>query len=396
MTGLLAPPNPSFWRQKKVLVTGHTGFKGAWLSHWLHRLGAEVIGVALPPPTTSPSLFSALNLDKYCHHHIQDIRDHEGLNHLMQQYQPEIIFHLAAQSLVRTSYRDPLTTFSSNVMGTVHVLEACRHLPTLRMALMITTDKVYAQPQQGVVSDLEHDESSRVSRGFAETDRLGGHDPYSASKAAAELAIQSYIDSFLGPAGKPIAVARAGNVIGGGDWSAERLIPDAIHAWSTGTPLEIRHPGAIRPWQHVLEPLYSYLQLAEKIWHRPNLAGAYNLGPDLNATAEVQSVVRLAAQCYHQQTSQPATVDWPASSEPTAASATQWHEAACLRLNTQKALEVFGLRPVWPLSEAIERTIAWYARFQQGDAAMALCNQDIQHFEACLKGHTDTTEDCDA
>ncbi len=234
----------AFWHGKRVLVTGHTGFKGGWLVLWLRQLGATVCGTALPP-ATNPNLFELARVAEGIDSHFCDIRDSEHLAALVRACRPDIVLHLAAQPLVRASYRDPLGTFSSNIMGTAHVLDALRGLDSVRVALMVTTDKVYRNLEQPYP--------------YREDDALGGHDPYSASKAASEIVIASYRDAFLREQGVAVASARAGNVIGGGDWSEDRLIPDAVRAWQADEILEIRRPQAIRPWQHVLEPLHGYL-----------------------------------------------------------------------------------------------------------------------------------------
>ncbi len=267
-------PDASFWRGKRVLLTGHTGFKGAWLALWLRRLGAEVTGVALPP-ADEPSLFTLADVGGLCDSHLQDIRDAARLAAVVKAARPQILLHLAAQALVRASYRDPVGTFATNAMGTAHVLDALRGLDGARVAVMVTTDKVYRNLEQAVP--------------FRETDELGGHDPYSASKAAAEVVIASYRDAFLSEQGVAVASARAGNVIGGGDWSEDRLLPDAVRAWQAGEALHVRRPAAIRPWQHVLEPLAGYLILAETLWDRPALAGAYNFGPATPAQPMVRA-----------------------------------------------------------------------------------------------------------
>ena len=240
----------SFWCGRRVVVTGHTGFKGSWLTLWLRRLGALVTGVSLPPMTT-PSLFAAARIDTLCKSRFLDIRDSSGLADLIRAAQPEVVFHMAAQPLVRASYRDPLTTFETNVMGTVHLLEAVRRLGVTRVAVMVTTDKVYRDAE----SPVPH----------SEDDPLGGHDPYSASKAASEMIIESYRQSYLSAQAVAVASARAGNVIGGGDWSQDRLIPDAVRAWQGGKPLTVRRPAAVRPWQHVLGPIFGYLILAQRL-----------------------------------------------------------------------------------------------------------------------------------
>src|SRR4029079_9453459 len=261
-----AAPQADFWRGKSVLVTGHSGFKGSWLTLALHRRGAKVTGISLPPLTT-PNLVGEARIAELCRSHFLDIRDAAGVAGIIRAARPEIVFHLAAQPLVRESYRDPLTTFETNVMGTAHVLEALRGLDGVRVAVMVTTDKVYRT--------VEMPGSHR------EDDPLGGHDPYSASKAASEMVIESYRQSYLGEKSVAVASARAGNVIGGGDWSADRLFPDAVRAWRGGETLRVRRPGAVRPWQHVLEPVFGYLVLAQRLWERPSLAGAYNFGPEL-------------------------------------------------------------------------------------------------------------------
>ncbi len=345
----------AFWSGKRVLVTGHTGFKGGWLQLWLQQRGAEVTGIALQPNTV-PNLFSAARVSDGSTSHYCDIRDAEHLAKLIQNARPEIVFHLAAQPLVRASYGNPLETYSSNVMGTAHVLNALCGLDSVRVAVMVTTDKVYR--------NLEH------AYPYREDDALGGHDPYSASKAASEIVIASYRDAFLGPQGVAVASARAGNVIGGGDWSADRLIPDAVRAWERGQTLEIRRPQAIRPWQHVLEPLSGYLSLAEKLWQQPELVGAYNFGPYTHEAATVQDVVELARQTYGcGEVAYGDGRDGP-------------HEAAWLALETAKSRVALDVRPKWLLAETVKRTMEWYRNYQQGADARALCLTEIAEYEA--------------
>lgn len=342
-----------FWRGKRVLLTGHTGFKGAWMALWLHRLGAQVTGISLPA-ATSPNLFSLINIQSITTSHFCDIRDAAPLATLINKAQPEIVFHLAAQALVHASYRDPLTTFATNVQGTANVLNALRRSDSARAVVVITTDKVYKNLDQPYP--------------FRETDALGGHDPYSASKAAAEIVIASYRDSFLADKGTAVASARAGNVIGGGDWSADRLLPDAIRAWSAYQPLQIRRPQATRPWQHVLEPLAGYIKLAELLWQQPNLAGAYNFGPQTHEAASVSAVVQHAQSAYGQ-----GQVEWgDGTSGP--------HEAVWLALEIAKARTVLGVNPRWALAETVQRTINWYRQQQEGADARALCLADIDAF----------------
>ncbi len=344
----------TFWNGKSVLLTGNTGFKGSWLTLWLHQLGANVTGVALHP-NTDPNLFTLARLSELARTHYIDIRDAVGLREMIRATRPEIIFHLAAQPLVRASYRDPLGTLSSNVMGTAHVLDALRDLDSVQVAVMITTDKVYR--------------SQPAPHAYQEDDALGGYDPYSASKAACEIVISSYRDSYLSTQGVRVASARAGNVIGGGDWSEDRLIPDAVRAWQHGSTLEIRRPDAARPWQHVLEPLDGYLKLAQMLWDQPTSAGAYNFGPNANEVASVRQVVELAREAYGSgNTHYHETVSGP-------------HEADWLALNTDNARDTLHVVPRWTLREAVTRTMNWYQRQNQGEDARELCKQDIIAFE---------------
>lgn len=343
-------PKSDFWRGKRVLLTGHTGFKGTWLALWLLRLGASVAGVALPP-ATSPNLFSLTRAADGLASHFCDIRDADALSRIIREKRPEIVFHLAAQSLVREGYRNPLGTFAANVMGTAHLLDALRDLDGLRVAVMVTTDKVYR--------------NSEWVLPYRESDALGGHDPYSASKAASEFVIASYRDAFLAEQGIALASARAGNVIGGGDWSADRLIPDTVRAWQTGGVLEIRRPQAIRPWQHVLEPLNAYLILAEKLWQDPALGGAYNFGPHTHEAASVRQVIELARSSWGG-----GEVRYGDGSEGP-------HEAGWLALEVARAREILGIMPRWPLTVAIQKTMAWYRAQHDGADARSLCESEI-------------------
>lgn len=349
-----AVPQPVFWQGKRVLVTGHTGFKGAWLTLALHRLGAKVTGISLPPLTT-PNLFSEAAIGDLCRSYYFDIRDATGLAGIVRAASPEIVFHLAAQPLVRESYRDPLTTFETNVMGTAHVLEALRGLDGLRVAVMVTTDKVYR--------------AAEVPGSHRENDALGGYDPYSASKAASEMVIESYRRSYLSQQSVAVASARAGNVIGGGDWSEDRLIPDAVRAWQAGRAVHVRRPDAVRPWQHVLEPVSAYLVLAQRLWREPELAGAYNFGPSIGDAVKVRDLVELACVGYGD-----GTIEYGDGSEGP-------HESEWLVLDAGKAESVLGLAQRWTLIEAVKRTMAWY-RAQRAQAdARALCLSDIAEFE---------------
>lgn len=344
-----------FWRNKHVLLTGHTGFKGSWLALWLQKLGANVTGVALSP-NTLPNLFELAQVAHGMTSYFCDIRDEVALTRIVRDSQPEIVFHLAAQPLVRASYREPLATFASNIMGTAHLLDALRGLDSVRVAVMVTTDKVYRNLEQPWP--------------YREEDALGGHDPYSASKAASELVIDSYRDAFLKEQGVAIASVRAGNVIGGGDWSQDRLIPDAVRAWQSGQLLEIRRPQAIRPWQHVLEPLHGYMRLAEQLWQRPELAGAYNLGPHSHEAATVRQVVELAQQVYGAEL---AAVRYGDGSEGP-------HEAGWLALETAKARSLLSVQPCWGLTESVTRTINWYRSQAAGGNARTLCQAEIEQY----------------
>ncbi len=352
LTGAL---DASFWRDKRVLLTGHSGFKGSWLTLWLALLGAKVTGISLPP-ATAPSLYAEAKIDALCQGHFCDIRDTAALAELIQAARPEIVFHLAAQPLVRAGYRQPLTTFETNVMGTAYVLDALRGLASVRVAVMVTTDKVYRE-----------DEARRT---FHEDDALGGHDPYSASKAASEIVIAGYRDAFLSAQGVAVASARAGNVIGGGDWSDDRVIPDAVRAWQAGRPLQVRRPQAVRPWQHVLDPLAGYLTLAHRLWERPALAGSYNFGPETGEAVTVRKLVDMARAAY-------GTGDVRYDESPEGP-----HESGWLALDASKARAALGVRPKLTLAQTLNRTMTWYRAQHDGADALNLCQSDIAAYEA--------------
>jgi len=354
--------NPPFWHGRSVLVTGHTGFKGGWLTLWLHRLGAKVHGYALHPPT-EPALFKVAHVATVLASDMRaDLADLAQLKSALSTAQPEVVFHLAAQPLVRESYRDPLGTLASNVMGTAHVLEAARAVDSVRAIVLITTDKVY--------------ENRECVSPYREVDPLGGHDPYSASKAAAEIVAASYRASFFdGATGHParVATARAGNVIGGGDWAVDRLVPDCLRAFAAGESARLRFPHAVRPWQHVLEPLAGYLQLAEHLLAPggATFAKAWNFGPDASGDATVGEVAEATAQLW----GDGARVEYaPPSEHP--------YEAGLLRLDSTRARTALGWKPRWSLEQALERTVAWQQAWSQGVDMMAVSVDQIRAYEA--------------
>jgi CDP-glucose 4,6-dehydratase len=326
----------TLWRGRRVLLTGHTGFKGGWLALWLARLGAQVTGISLPPPA-SPNLFDLARVAQGIDSHFSDIRDATALAALVEQAQPEIVFHLAAQPLVRRSYTDPLETYATNVMGTAHLLEAIRlKCPATRAIVVVTTDKCY--------------ENREWVWGYRESDPLGGHDPYSSSKAGAELVAASYAKSFFSSAGAPaLATARAGNVIGGGDWAADRLVPDLMRTCETGQTLTIRYPQSIRPWQHVLEPLAGYLRLAERLYeHGRQYAGAWNFGPGQESLKPVAWIADRVIAAWGSD----ARWELPAGVEP--------HEAGILKLDCSKAAQYLAWHPALGIEDAISLTVQWH------------------------------------
>jgi CDP-glucose 4,6-dehydratase len=346
--------NAQFWRGRRVLVTGHTGFKGSWLCLWLASLGAEVHGYALSPPT-DPALFDVAKVgDLLAASKIADVRDCEALSAAVGCARPEVVFHLAAQPLVRYSYRAPVETYAVNVMGTVHLLEAVRQNDCVRAVVSVTTDKCY--------------ENREWPWGYRENEPLGGHDPYSSSKACAELVSAAYRASFLAESGVALATARAGNVIGGGDWAADRLLPDFLRAIDAGETLTIRSPGAIRPWQHVLEPLSGYLALAEALVEsRTQAAEAWNFGPvDDDARPVGWILDHLAARVPE--------LRWQCDSAP------QPHEANYLKLDSSKARSRLGWAPRWRLDKALDMTVTWHRAWRQGDDMRALSLAQIAEY----------------
>jgi CDP-glucose 4,6-dehydratase len=352
-------PTPEFWQGKRVFLTGHTGFKGTWLASWLVKLGAHVFGLALAPDT-KPSLCELVDIEHRTTSVRQDIRDGAAVCQLMQQSAPDIVLHLAAQPLVQRSYVSPVLTYETNVMGTVHVLEAVRQTPSVRAVVVVTSDKCY--------------ENREWYWGYREDDHLGGYDPYSSSKACAELVTAAWRRSFLSRSenGRNVAVAtaRAGNVIGGGDWATDRLIPDCVRALSDGRPVPVRNPNAMRPWQHVLDPLCGYLLLAERLWREGNeMAEAWNFGPSINEVMPVLNIVeRIVAL-------------WGDGGSYELANNTRPHEAGLLAVDASKARMRLGWRPRLGIEEALSWTAQWYKRQFLGTPATMLVDEDIDRFE---------------
>ncbi len=342
----------------RVLLTGHTGFKGGWLALWLHRLGAQVHGLALHPPST-PALFDIAGVARILSSDTRaDIRNADALRACVRRTRPELVLHLAAQPLVRLSYRLPADTWATNVQGTVNLLDALREADDCRAAVAITTDKVYAN------REWDHP--------YREDDRLGGHDPYSASKAACELVIASYRESFLRTQGLRLASARAGNVIGGGDWAAERLVPDVLAALDRGQPVPLRNPEAVRPWQHVLEPLSGYLRLAAGLLQgEPGLDSAWNFGPEANDALPVEQVVQALGGTSQQQP----------GAHP--------HEAGRLELDIARARHRLGWRPRWRLGQALKATRDWHQAWRHGLDMHAFTNEQIRQYDSSAVRCTD-------
>jgi CDP-glucose 4,6-dehydratase len=346
----------SFWRDRRVFLTGHTGFKGAWMALVLTSMGARVSGFSLPSEDDR-GIFVAANVADDIDHHLGDIRDYDRLRIAIGDAEPSVVIHMAAQALVRRSYAGPLETYSTNVMGTVHLLEAIRQQPTVKAVVVVTSDKVY--------------ENLNWAWGYREIDRLGGYDPYSNSKACTELIADSYRRSFFrGDGATFVATGRAGNVIGGGDWAQDRLVPDAIRAFSMGVPLSIRHPGAIRPWQHVLDPVFAYLLLAERLVKEGNLfAQAWNFGPFAASEVPVENIVRGLVQAWGEGASWTRDV----GEHP--------HEAAYLKLDCSKAIQELGWRAILGLERALSLTIEWYKAQQRGADMRAV---SLDHIRVAL------------
>jgi CDP-glucose 4,6-dehydratase len=363
------------WAGRRVLITGHTGFKGGWLSLWLQRKGAELCGIALDPPSME-SLFQDAKVGQGMHSVIGDIRNADLLKQTFAEHRPEIVFHLAAQPLVRASYDDPLGTYATNVMGTANVLDAARHTSTVRAIVVITTDKCY--------------ENHEWVWPYRESDRLGGYDPYSNSKACAELVVSSYRNSFFNPAsytrhGVALASVRAGNVIGGGDWAEDRLVPDIIRAFIQDRPVQIRNPHAVRPWQHVLEPLRGYLAVAESLCEKGTADGEpWNFGPEQTDAQPVEWIVNQMKQLWS------GSAQWERNEAP------QPHEASYLKLDWSKAAERLGWQPRLRLKQALALTVQWYRAKLEGQEMGAFTGGQIEQYEELSrresKGATNSSE----
>ena len=347
-----------FWHGRRVFLTDHTGFKGAWTALLLHHLGADVYGYALPP-THESSLFVAADIVKDVRQRLADIRDLAALSEALSEAEPDTIIHMAAQPLVRLSHLEPVETFAVNVMGTVHVLEAARRLASVKAILIVTSDKCYENDGQQV--------------SFNEGDRLGGNDPYSNSKACAELVTHSYRRSFFADRNSPrIATARAGNVFGGGDWARDRLVPDAMQAFLAGEPLRIRNPNSVRPWQHVLDPIFGYLMLAEKLAEDESFAGAWNFGPSAASEVSVKTVVEHLLTLWGE------GANWTADSGP------HPHEAAFLTLDCNKARTRLGWTPQFDLAQGLGLAVDWYKALQRRDRNLRQVS--LEQLECALSG----------
>lgn len=344
--------DPGFYQGKRVLVTGHTGFKGSWLCKVLTHLGAEVTGFAMDPPT-DPALFTLANLQQDVRSVIGDIRDLDALKAVFADAQPEIVFHLAAQPIVRESYRDPVFTYGTNVMGTVNLMECVRLTPSVRSVLNVTTDKVYRNREW--------------SWGYRENEELDGFDPYSNSKSCAELVTSTYCRSFFQEGRVAVSTARAGNVIGGGDFARDRILPDCVRAASAGQKIVVRNPFSTRPYQHVLEPVYAYLMIAAGQYEDPTLAGAYNVGPDDGDCFQTGALVELFAKCW-------GNVQWEACPQPGP------HEANFLKLDCSKLKGTFGWKPHWDLEKAVKETVRWSRCYLSGGDIRCCMEEQIAAF----------------
>lgn len=352
--------NPAFWRGKRVFVTGHTGFKGGWICLWLQSLGAVVKGFALEP-ATKPALFRVARVADGMESEYGDIRDAAVLERSIRAFRPDIVFHMAAQPLVLYSYEAPVESYATNVMGTVHLLEACRRSDTVRCIVNITTDKCY--------------ENREWVWGYREDERLGGHDPYSSSKACAEMVTSAYRRSFFTERGIAVASVRAGNVIGGGDWAENRLIPDLLRALEANRTASVRNPSSVRPWQHVLEPLAGYLALAERLWGGgQEFAEGWNFGP---RESDARTVGWIAEQMVG---------IWGEGARWEVVSQVQPHEAHYLKLDCSKAHARLGWEPQWGLEQALERIVKWHRAYLQKADMRSYCLSEINDYMAALEG----------
>ncbi len=345
----------NFWKDKKVFITGHTGFKGAWLSIWLDMLGAKIKGFALNP-NTQPNLFELIQQDNDINiiSEIGDVRNQSTVENSILEFNPDLLIHMAAQPLVRYSYDNPVETFETNIIGTANILEAAKKCKSIKSIINVTTDKCY--------------DNKEINYAYKEDDRMGGYDPYSASKGCSELVTSSYRNSFMNELEIGLASARAGNVIGGGDWSEDRLIPDIFNAIKNNFPLIIRNPNAIRPWQHVLEPLSGYLKLAESLYKEPMAYNhAWNFGPEEKDSKSVEWVAnKINASCPE--------FSWSIDNKSNP------HEANHLKLNIKKAKENLNWKPIWPLEKAIEKVIDWHKEFNSEKNILSLCRSQIEEY----------------
>ncbi len=350
------------WSGRRVFLTGHTGFKGGWLALWLTRMGAQVRGYALDPSTT-PSFFDVVRIGELIEDIRGDLKDADRLTSALADFRPEVVFHLAAQPLVRASYADPLGTYETNVMGTARLLEAVRKTPTVRAVICVTTDKCY--------------ENREWAWGYRETDPLGGYDPYSSSKACAELVAAAYRQSYFSKGETLVATARAGNVIGGGDWSEDRLIPDLVRSFQADRPVKIRRPRAIRPWQHVSEPLAGYIRLAEKMLgaEGPRYATAYNFGPTEDDVQTVAWIAGRMAQSWGN------GAQWILADDPGV------HEAGWLKLDASRARTELDWRPRLRLGEALDAVVSWYKAHEHGEDMRATTLAEIAKYEQLWGPH---------
>jgi len=361
--------HPRFWRDRTVLVTGHTGFKGAWLSLWLQAMGARVVGLARGVPS-SPSLYELARAGESVTEESGDICDLDAVVGAFARHAPDVVIHLAAQPLVRRSFAEPRATYETNVMGTINVLEAVRASPSVRVVLAVTSDKCYANPWRHRPDGGTGTEPA--PRPFVETDPKGGSDPYSSSKACAELVVESYLQSFFATSsdGPRLASGRAGNVIGGGDWGEDRLIPDIMRGAIAGDAIAVRSPQAVRPWQHVLSPLSGYLRLAEALYETPELQGGWNFGPAFEDARPVRWIVDHLTELW------PDDIRWELDPGP------HPHETHFLSLDSSKAREQLGWSSTWGLDEALSSIVAWYLALRDGADMRAVTLGQIEAFEA--------------